>query len=366
LSHALCGTTPREFTDALCREIVSFGGSSDIGSIFFGGGTPSLLNERDLDTIFSALRQRFTFRDPEISLEANPDDVTESLVQMWRDCGINRVSLGVQSFDDEVLRWLGRRHNAASARRACETVEAHFDNWATDLIFGAHPVSSWTATLDQCVSLNPKHVSCYGLTYETGTPFESRANQAVDDDTWLTLYRQAHATLTRSKTRTSEFRFGHLMASCPNQNSDLQSCYDHYEISNFAKPGYQCRHNLIYWHNEDYAGFGPGAYSYLNGVRARNHTTMDAYLAAPGAKLESLHLTEEEIRLETVIQHLRLKDGLSKHYYRQRFGRDVREDFATPLDVLIKRGLVEENTDIIRPTMAGFELNNEIGLALIG
>ena len=142
--------------------------------------------------------------------------------------------------------------------------------------------------------------------------------------------------------------------------------YDHYEISNYAKPGHQSRHNLIYWHNGDYAGFGTGAYSYVNGVRARNAITTDEYLSAPGKKTEALQLTADEEKLETLIQHFRLQTGMERSAYAGRFGRDVSEDFGEAIAGLVERGLLEETETAIRPTAEGFYLNNEIGLALIG
>lgn len=334
----LAGPVPRQFIDALVHEITAFTGASEVGSVFFGGGTPSLLDPGSLGRILDTLRQRFVLHDAEITIEANPDDVTPSLVAVWKGLGINRVSLGVQSFDDRVLRYLGRRHDAAAAQRACERVAAEFDNWGMDLIFGAPPLDAWDDTLVNCVARRPRHVSAYGLTYDEGTPFGLRRHEAVNDETWLVLYRRA---------------------------SERLAGLDHYEISNYAVAGYECRHNLVYWRNEEYAGFGPGAYSFLEGVRSRNHTGIDAYLEAPGEKAESVHLTDREIRVETVIQRLRLKSGLGKADYTQRFGRSVRDDFGRAFDGLLARGLLHEDDESIYPTGKGFELNNEIGLALV-
>ena len=339
VSNAIPGSVPGEFADALCREIAAFNGPSDANTIFFGGGTPSLLAPAMLETLLRALRDRFEILEPEITIEANPDDVTAELADAWAALGVNRVSFGVQSFDDEVLRYLERRHDAESARRACAIISERFDNSGMDLIFGAHPTNAWEATLDACLAYAPKHVSTYGLTYEPGTPFGDRQNEAINDDIWLELYRLAHAKLV---------------------------AYDHYEISNYALPGYQCRHNLIYWKNEEYAGFGPAAYSFIDGVRSRNHIRLDDYCQNPGAKSEAIRLTDREIRTETVIQHLRLREGLAKQYYRDRFQSEVRNDFGPTIAHLLASGLIEEDETHLCPTRSGFELNNEIGLALVG
>lgn len=338
VSNAIAGSIPAAFVEALCKEIGSFPGPDTAFSLFLGGGTPSLLASGDLKTIFDAIHRRFRLLTPEITLEANSDDVTTDLVSAWRDLGVNRVSLGVQSFDDRVLRYLGRRHDAAIARRACEVVAEHFDNWGMDLIFGAHPAETWTDTLKACIGLCPKHVSAYGLTYESGTPFGPRAREAIDDEMWLTLYHEAEKVLAG---------------------------FSHYEVSNYALPGFECRHNLIYWQNEEYAGFGPAAYSFLNNVRARNQVSLADYMRDPDRKQESVALSEREVCVETVIQHLRLKTGLEKAEYRRRFDRDVREDFGPQLDILLTRGLIAETENALRPTPQGFEMNNEIGLALV-
>lgn len=332
------GHVPGAYVDALCREIEAFDGPDAAGSVFFGGGTPSLLKPESLRRILERLDRRFRLEDPEITLEANPDDVTRETAQSWRDAGVNRVSLGVQSFDDRVLRYLGRRHDAAGALRACETVANAFDNWNMDLIFGAPPVEAWDATLTRCVSLSPPHVAAYGLTYEPGTPFEQRRGEAVDDDASLRMYQQLESKLLN---------------------------YNHYEISNFARPGLEARHNLVYWHNEEYAGFGTGAFSFVNGLRARNHADTGKYLEAPGEKEETLRLSNREMRVETLIQHFRLREGLEIAYYEERFGCSLFGEFGSVLDQLAKRGLLEEDNGTIRPTRQGFYLNNEIGLMLV-
>ena len=340
VSEAVPGHPPDAYVDALVREIHAHEGDREVGSVFFGGGTPSLLSSGQLARIFAALHNRFRLNpEAEITLEANPDDLRPELPGQWRALGINRISLGVQSLDDRVLRYLGRRHDADTAVRAVDMVGEVFDNWNMDLIFGAAPIEAWADTLKRSAALRPPHVAAYGLTYEPDTPFGARAGEAVEDDASLELYRSAESAL---------------------------SGWDHYEISTFALPDRQCRHNLVYWHNEEYAGFGTGAYSFLNGVRARNLTVTAEYMATPGKKEESLRLTDAEIRLETVIQHLRLKSGLERAYYANRFGHALDKDFGAALVRLVDRELVADDGLTIRPTAQGFYLNNEIGLELVG
>lgn len=333
------GQVPREFVDALCGEIAGYDGPHNADSVFIGGGTPSLLEPGDLARILDAIAKTFVLDRAEVTIEANPDDVTPSLVSDWQRAGINRVSLGVQSFDDRVLEYLGRRHGADGARKACDAVAAQFENWSLDLIFGAHPLDAWKGTLEECHRLAPPHFSAYGLTFESNTPFGKRANEAVDDEQFLQLCSDI-------KVRLPEYR--------------------RYEISNYAKSNYECRHNLHYWHNDGYAGFGPGAYSYLDGTRARNDSNLDRYLAAPGTKREAFALSPDEQRVETIIQYLRLESGLPKADYAKRFGDSPETHFGKRIQELVDRGLVIADENVLRPTEKGFELNNEIGLALVG
>lgn len=330
---------PDAFVDALCSEIQRFDGPREFQSVFFGGGTPSRFSAAQLLRVNDTLRECLSLSpDAEWTLEANPDDLSADALAGIKDAGINRLSMGVQSFDDRVLKYLGRRHNAASALAACDLVMQYFENWSLDLMFGAPPLEAWAETLRTAVSLDPPHVSAYGLTYEEGTPFEKRASSATPDDVMLAMYQELEQAL---------------------------DAFDHYEISNFAREGRQARHNLVYWRNLPYAGFGTGAYSYIGGVRARNHTSLEDYLRDPGGKEEALSISPREEKVETLIQHLRLRAGLPRDRYLARFGNAVEDDFGTELQQLEARGLIEYRNEVIKPTRDGYYLNNEIGLALV-
>lgn len=338
------GDAPEEFADALVREISEHEGPRTAKSIFFGGGTPSLLSEKAFTRFFEALHETFPLggsRSPtEITIEVNPDDVTDARARFWRGLGVNRLNLGVQAFDDEVLKFLGRCHDAKVARRACEIVANYFDNWGIDLIFGAKPPEPWADSLAECIRFAPPHVSTYGLTYEERTPFWNQRHTAISEDIALEQYRGAMDTLGAAG-------------------------YSHYEVSNFAKPGFESSHNLIYWRNEEYAAFGPGAVSYLGGVRARNLSNIAAYLARPGAKEESLLLSARETKIETLIQHFRTRTGITRNAYRTRFNTEIETDFGDALRELIARSLLTDDGARLAPTRRGYELNNEIGLALV-
>lgn len=332
------GNVPGAFVDALIEEIDAFDTPAPVSSVFFGGGTPSLLTASDTERIFDAIQNRFEVRNSEISIEVNPDDVTQDQLNLWKSVGVNRLSLGVQSFDDDVLKFLGRCHDSASAHQACTRIADTFENWGLDLIFGCKPSAPWVSSLQTALSYAPTHLSTYGLTYEENTSFWQQRDTAIDDDIALEQYRSADAALKE---------------------------YNHYEVSNFAKPGYESAHNLIYWRNEEYVGFGPGAVSYLGNQRITNARHIDTYAADPHAGREVDTLSTDEQKLETLIQRFRIREGLQSRDYTKRFGCDIKGDFGDALEKLIDRGLLAYESDRYAPTMAGYELNNEIGLALI-
>ena len=227
------------------------------------------------------MRRRFDLKAPEITLEANPDDVTETLADAWRATGVNRVSLGVQSFDDAALRYLGRRHDAETARRACRTVAARFANWSMDLIYGAHPPASWPATLTECVSFAAPHVSCYGLTYEPDTPFgREPAKPSTKTPRWRVTGGAANSW---PDTNAMRFRISPCRASGAATISTIGA-------------------------TSSTRGSARGL-SFIDGGRSMNETALEAYLARPGRKAERLRLSEREIRVETLIQHFRLSEG---------------------------------------------------------
>jgi oxygen-independent coproporphyrinogen III oxidase len=336
--YKMDGPVPPEFIEALCTEISQFRGPDCGQSLFFGGGTPSLLAARDLEKLFKVLHQRFRFSDPEISIEVNPDDVTLEKARVWKGLGINRVSIGIQSFEDAVLRYMGRRHDAAGAHKAIEIISSSFTNWGIDLIYGTPHPQAWQKTLETTLDLMPPHISTYALTYVPNTPIGDNVTARMDDDVVLELYQYGQNALTG---------------------------YDHYEISNFARDGYYCRHNLLYWRNLQHAGFGPGAYSLVGATRASNPANLEQYLACPGKKAEEMLLSACEEQVETLIQHFRLREGISTEYYLKRFGETIEKNFEQPLRMLINRGLLVRQKDRIRPTQTGYYLNDEIGLALV-
>ena len=254
--------TIAHYVEVLCQEIQQFpslGGSLE--TVFFGGGTPSLLSPEQLQRILNLLDHQFGMTsNAEISMEVDPATFDAPQIQAYRAAGVNRVSLGVQAFQRELLQIAGRSHTVADIHDAIQLVrDAGFTNISLDLISGLphQTLDQWEASLNMAIALQPTHISCYDLTIETGTPFSKQYRSGLtplpSDETTADMYRAAQRLLTRNG-------------------------FEHYEISNYAQPGYQCQHNRVYWQNQPFYGFGMGATSYLAGIRfARPRKTWEYY-----------------------------------------------------------------------------------------
>ena len=353
------------YVAALWAEIALWGrllGSPQIHTVFFGGGTPSYLPADDLQRIMHAIRSTFSLTpDAEITLEANPGDFSEGKLAAYLDCGINRLSIGVQSFDDGLLKILGRRHNAVEAARAYrQAADAGFDNISIDLMYGLpyQKIEQWQDTLARALELAPPHISMYCLTLEGGTPMERWVEQGSmptpDADLAAEMY---------------------LMA----QDDMNGAGYRHYEISNWAKPGNRSRHNLTYWRNEPYLGVGPGAHSYLGSYRfsaikppreyIRRMRQADAELCDGPicAKIRSVSIVDEIERIdtplemaETMMMGLRLDDGINIAAFTGRFGAPPSDFYADTLLELERLGLLRMEGGAIRLTQRGRMLGNEV------
>ncbi len=295
----------REYVTAVLGELdlvrAADPGAGDLETLYLGGGTPSLLPPDALKTLLTSLRDAFhvtTSRDDvEVTLEANPEDVTPDNARAWRESGVNRVSLGAQSFDDRVLKWMHRPHDAARIGHAVRALRgAGIDNISLDLIFGlpAELERDWERDLERALSLLPSHLSLYGLTVEERTPLArwvSRgATAAPNDDRYAEEYLLAHRRLAASG-------------------------YEFYEVSNAARDGHRSRHNSAYWSGRAYVGLGPAAHSFDGRARRWNTAPWEAYrraLAAGRSPVDSEEvLTDEQRELERVYLSLRTDTGVS-------------------------------------------------------
>ncbi len=264
-------------------------------TIYLGGGTPSLLTERELGQLLESIHKHYHIAsNAEITLEANPDDIQPSTLISWQSLGINRLSLGIQSFFEQDLQWMNRAHNATQAKRALETALDHFPNLTADLIYGTPGLTDtqWTTNIQTLIDLNVPHISAYALTVEPKTPLEKQIRlqqkAPVDND------QQAR-------------QFILLM-------QQLRSAgYEHYEISNFAKPGFRSRHNSSYWKGIAYLGIGPSAHSYLPPIRSWQVANNQQYIERirQGDWIhESETLTPAQQLNETILISLRTIEGL--------------------------------------------------------
>ncbi len=336
------------YVDSLKQELALRGGGELIRSIYLGGGTPSLLSSARVDDILSTIRSLFAVNvDAEITIEANPGTVDAGYLADIRAAGINRLSLGVQSFDDKELALLGRIHTATEAREVIRLARnAGFVNLNLDLLYGlpGQPLALWQNTLEQAIGLSPEHISLYALTLEEDAPLFQAIKRgdlpALDSDLTADMYELAEETLGK---------YGYL----------------HYEISNWAKPGYECGHNLVYWHNLSYIGAGVAAHSCIGGRRLANTSDLDIYLNSFSHNNPPLHELDEvigpELQLsETVILGLRLSEGIRTDYIKNHFGIDLLKQYGTEIEDLSDLGLVECTDRCIRLTPRGRLLGNEV------
>ncbi len=299
-------------------------------SVFVGGGTPSLLSGEQLASVLDAVP---LVAGAEVSVECNPDTVSAELLSGYADAGVNRISLGVQSMVPHVLSALGRTHDVANVRRSVEAIRAvGFGSFNLDVIYGAAGESraDWRRTVEAVVALDPPHVSAYGLTVEPGTPLAEDRARHPDDDVQADQYVAADAMLEQAGLRS-------------------------YEISNWARPGHECRHNLLYWSQGDYRGFGCAAHSHRDGRRWWNVRTPERYLAlvegGRTAEAAGEDLSAEERRLEGLQLSLRTSAGVPAG--------------ALPPDALDGLdGLVERAGARVVLTRAGRLLANEVALRL--
>lgn len=315
-------------------------------SVFFGGGTPSLLTPDMTGQIMEALSRRFQLTGTcEITMEMNPGTISEEYLKGYRAAGINRASLGVQSLADDELLTLGRIHNADMVYQAVELLQkAGLNNYSLDLIYGlpGHSGEAWERTLTAAMDLEPRHISGYLLEIHPDTPLgqrlEAGAVALLDEDLEADLYDRMITRLT-------------------------ERGYQQYEISNFARPGFACRHNLNYWCAGDYSGYGPGAVSFLNGCRYKNRPSVKDYLEAMDREGRPDQETEEVMdgparAEEALITGLRLMEGIGLDEYVQRFGLDLPAHYPKAIKILREAELLEIAGGRIRLSRRGFFLSN--------
>ena len=324
-----------------------------VDTIYFGGGTPSLLAPSQLERILAALYDKFTIAaETEITLEINPGSATPEKLRAFRSLGVNRASFGAQTFDDAELAKLGRSHNTADALRTfADLRDADFANVSFDLIAGlpGQTLDGWQRNIKQALDLDPEHLSFYLLEVHSGTPLAEHIRRGIqpvpDDDLASVMY---------------EWMIEQAAAAG----------YEHYEISNLCRPGFHSRHNVKYWTAAPYYGFGCSAHSYDGHTRRwSNHRDVLQYLEmierGVSSVVEEQQLSQTDVRAEALFLGMRLMQGVDLRRYRDSFGVDLRDEHREDLDRFCRAGLVEFDGDLIRLTRTGALLSNEVFAAFV-
>lgn len=342
-----CGGEERErYLAALGQEIANCSETYREGavtSVYFGGGTPSLLSGREMGRLMEELRLRFTLTEgAEITMEANPGTLTPSRLAGYRRSGINRLSMGCQSIHEEELALLGRIHRFDGFLESYRMARAAgFTNMNVDLMYGlpGQTAESWRETLETVCSLGPEHISAYSLIVEEGTPFAAMELDLPDEDTEGQMTQEAKEILAAHG-------------------------YARYEISNYARPGYACRHNTGYWDGTPYLGFGLGASSYMGGVRWRNTRSMEKYLknaSSPACLCRDVEiLTIGNQMEEFMFLGLRMTGGVSQSAFAERFGVSMNEVYGEKIEHFVRRKLLTNSGDRVFLTERGMDLANVV------
>ncbi len=335
-----CADEADRYITSLLSEAEAYRGEG-VDTVFIGGGTPSLLSVPQIEKLVRGINSIFNISsDAEFTTEANPDSITDEKLRAFTSHGVNRVSLGVQSFSDKELSVLGRLHTADAAKRAAHLALSNTDNVNIDLMTGipCQTMDSLAASLNTAAGLGATHISCYSLIIEEGTPFYEAYNEGTllipDEDEDRRMYLET----------------GRILAG---------SGFGRYEISNYAKDGFSCRHNLKYWELCDYIGIGVSAHSYIGRKRFANTSKLSDYLNGTRTVSEET-IDERGTMAEFMILGLRKTDGIKKSEFKRRFLKSIDEVYGEVLEKHLKLGLLEQACDSVRLTGRGVDVSNSV------
>ncbi len=336
----------------LKKEIRSFEALENlylVRTVFFGGGTPSIMDTVQLERVMEQLREQYEFaEDAEITIECNPGTLTEEKLQRYREMGINRLSIGLQSTHNEELKVLGRIHSYEDFLESYRLArKVGFQNINVDLMSGlpGQSVEAWDDVLRTVVALNPEHVSAYSLSIEEGTPFYER-------------YASTKGRLLLPKEKEERDMY-HMTKEILEEAG-----YHRYEISNYAKKGRECRHNMIYWTGGEYVGFGLGAYSYLGGRRFGNPRNKQEYWESARSAYQNYKATPPQTEKATMEEFmflgLRMMRGVSTREFEEKFHVPFQEVYGEPVRKMLAQGFLEEDGSWIRFTDKGIDVSNRL------
>ena len=339
-----------EYVDALIKEMQlskQLHPEETLSTFYIGGGTPTTLNERQLEKLLNGIRSIYSLpKGAEFTMEANPESVSFEKLKIMRDYGVNRLSMGVQSFNNDILKKIGRIHTAEQVYTSvADARKAGFDNMTIDLIFRLpnQTMADFEDSLKKALELDLPHYSIYALILENKTVFYNLMRQGKlplpSEDTEADMYALAIETMSKNGR-------------------------NQYEISNFAVPGYESQHNLTYWKNESYFGFGAGAHGYIDGIRYHNHGPIQQYLAPLRENnlpiIRQQQLSKNEQMEEEMILGLRTMAGVSQKHFADKFQTPLLDQYATVISDLVAEGLLMLDGDRIRLTQRGVCLGNEV------
>ncbi|MDD3012865.1 MAG: radical SAM family heme chaperone HemW [Candidatus Gastranaerophilales bacterium] len=321
-------------------EVLNSHKSQKLDSIYIGGGTPSLLEIKYFELIFSRINSLSNIsKDAEITIEVNPGTIDADYLKSLKSLGINRLSIGIQSFNDDILKSINRIHNKNEAAEAVNMAKnAGFDNISIDLIYGlpGQNLNIWEDTLNQAIKLDIQHISTYGLKIEEGTVFaEKTPPNLPDEDMSVEMYLKTIGILKKNN-------------------------FEHYEISNFAKSNRESKHNLAYWHNEEYFGFGLGAHGYTDGIRYSNTCSIEKYIENPFEKASEHKVTIQEAIEEGIFLGLRLTKGIDVNKFNSEYRINLMEKYESVINKYINLGFMDIKEGYLRLTTEGILISNTI------
>ena len=383
LSFAAPERVYREYMDKLIEEICGQGPNFQeyrVSTIFVGGGTPSILSADLIMELFATLSENFDIAlDAEVTLEANPGTLTMEKLEVYRQSGINRLSIGLQSADDKELKYLGRIHSYDSFLKSYQRArQAGFKNINVDLMSAlpGQDVHSWKTTLKKVMMLKPEHISAYSLIIEEGTPFFERFGEPECKKGLLSGGQQENSKKPETASEVAARAAVMTLPDLPDEDTDREMYhltkemmaaqgYERYEISNYAKKGYECRHNTGYWTGVEYLGLGLGASSYTYGYRYHNTEDLQEYLSlnlyeggAAARDIEELSL--EDKMEEFMFVGLRMMKGVSGSEFLERFGLNMWNVYGDVLKKLEQQGLIEVEAPMVRLTERGIDVSNVV------
>ncbi|MGM0411195.1 MAG: radical SAM family heme chaperone HemW [Bacillota bacterium] len=342
-----------EYLKVLKKEIKFYGNKlkEKVKTIYFGGGTPSLISTKSLAELLNLIDNNFSLANNiEISIEANPESLNENKIKAYKNQHINRISLGVQSFNEQELKLLGRLHDSKRAKKVIYAIKKHFDNFSFDLIFAipGQSFSKWKNNLNTAIKIDPPHISIYNLQIEEETLLYKR----LKNNELKTIKEELDAKMY-------EYTIKELK----------KYSFKQYEISNFAKKGYESKHNLCYWKYEPYLGLGPAAHSFTSKTRFYNPSSLEKYIEEVNTNGNGIKdfniLTLEQKMSEKMIMGLRLTNGVKfKDFYNQ-FNRELKNVYRKEIDELLEKKLIEVNENRVKLTEKGKLLGNKVFMEFI-